>query len=327
MLILLLSSSAVSAEQNTTIDEESNDSVTTSDNTKTSSAPTTMVGRVDLFHDTVSGGLEATAKSVDDFFAEDTVYEESTKSYLRMGLDSVLREEEGLGFSGAIKLKIDLPRTKKRLRLLIESDTERGDLDNLEDRPVDAAQGKDYSLAIERSSSRLKKWNVRPSLGIKLHSKIDTFFRVRSHRYFPMDKWLLRLGSQASWLDSKGYEAEASLSLDRPLAENWLFRYSMPFGWREEEMFRHTSQEFSLYHQIDSRQQMAYQFIAAADDAWDQWLAKSYTIAVRYRRGLYKKWLFGEIIPQWNYLKGNQFHSDTFITFRLEVVFGERYRQ
>ena len=71
---------------------------------------------------------------------------------------------------------------------------------------------------------------------------------------------------------------------------------------------------------------MAYQIIAQADDEWGEWRAKRYDALIRYRRSLYKKWLFGEVIPQWTFQKETGFHVEPAIIFRLEIVFGERYR-
>lgn len=330
LFVPLFSSGIVLAEQtpepdSSAVDETSDTSDPT--NNAVGSRLDILVGQVNSAHDYVSSGLETTAKSLDEFFAEDTAYEDSTRTYLRLGLDSVLREREGFGFSGGLRLKLHLPRTKKRLRLLIESDDQRSESENLENKPTDVAQRSDYSLAIEKDVSGANKWNLRPSLGIKLHSRIDTFFRLRSHRYFSYNDWLMRVSHHAAWFDSRGFEANTGLALDHPLSKNLLFRYSPTLSWQEEEMFRRITQGFSVYQEIDSRQKMAYQIIAEADDDWNEWRAKRYDALIRYRRGLYKKWLFGEVIPQLIFLKETGFHNDPIITFRLEVVFGERYRQ
>lgn len=288
---------------------------------------TQMLGRADGMHEYVSGGLESAAQSVDLFFAEDNVFEESTKSYIRMGLDSVWRENEGVGFKGKVKLKIDLPNTKKRLRLLIESEGERGGTENLEDRPEDAAQGNDYSVAVEKEVSALKLWNVRPSLGIRVHTPLNPFVRIRSYRYFPAGSWVIRVSSGAAWFDSRGYDIYGALEFDHELSESLLFRYSHLYSWREDEMFRRYSQGVSLFQQIDEKQRIAYQIIGHADDEYEEgWRARRYDVLARYRRNLYKKWLFGEIIPQWTYWKESGFNSTPAIIFRLEVVFGGRYR-
>jgi len=286
-----------------------------------------VIGRAEGVHKYVSGELEATAKSVDQFFADDNAFDESTKTYLRLGLDSVWRENEGLGFAGGVRLKVDLPNTKKRLRLLIESDAQRGETENLEDKPGDVAQESEYSVALEKEVSGLDLWNVRPSLGIRLHTPVDPFVRVRSYRYFPLSQWVIRVSSGVSWFDSRGFGTNGALEFDRALNDDFLFRYSQLLSWREDEMFRRFSQGLSLFQQIDSRQQIAYQIIARADDEdLEGWRSKRYDILARYRRNLYKKWLFGEIIPQWTYLRESGFNSTPALIFRLEMVFGERYR-
>lgn len=329
LLLVLLLSKGVPAQQAATPDSVAAGSET-EEESKVPDSGAGLTGSVVNFaegaHDYLSGGLEATAKSVDQFFAEDNVFEESTKSYLRLSFDSVWREYEGFGFAGDMRLKLDLPNTRKRLKLLIESDGQRGGVDDLEEHPSDVTQGRNYALSVEKVVSGLAAWNVRPSLGLKVRAPVDLFVRLRSHRYFTFSDWLWRLSSSMAWFNSSGYEAVLSMAFDRPLQHGFLFRYAPALSWREEEMFRRINQGLFLYQQIDERQKMAYQITAEADDDWDEWRSKRYDIAIRYRRNLYKKWLFGEIIPQWTFLKENDFHVNPSLTFRLETVFGERYR-
>ncbi len=285
-----------------------------------------FVVQAEGMHDYVSEGIEFTAKSIDLFFAEDKAFDEATYTYLRLGLDSVWHEHEGLGFAGELRMKLDLPNTRKRLKLLIETDAQRGETEVLEEKPADVAQNRDYSIALERASSRLKKWNLRPSLGIRLHTPIDFFIRLRTHRYYNLERWLLHVSSGVRWYDSRGFDAYFNLSHDYPLSDNWLFRYAPGMSWKEEDMYRTIGQELSLFQQIDEKQKMAYQILAGANDESDDWRAVQYDILIRYRRNLYKKWLFGEVIPQWTFEKESGFHPRPALTFRLEVVFGERYR-
>ncbi len=323
-LSMLLSSSVVLAQQSPDILAKASQS---SDG-DVPSVFDTVLSRADGAHEYVSTGLEATAKSLDGFFAEDSAFEEATNTYLRLNFDSVFKEYEGMGFAGDARLKVDLPNTKKRLKLLIESDAQRGDTEGLEESPEQVAQNRDYSVAIERVvPGMVEKWNIRPSLGIKVRAPLDPFIRLRSHRYFEYTNWLLRFASGVSWFDSRGYDAYLSLSFDRPLNDVFTFRYGPQLSWTEEDMFRRLGQGISLYQQIDERQKIAYQIGSEADDDWDgEWRAKRYDIQIRYRRNLYKKWLFGEIIPHWQYLKETGFRVEPSLTFRLELVFGERYR-
>ena len=284
-----------------------------------------VIGKLDTTHTTISSGLGLTASSIDSFFADDKVFEQTNHSYLRIALDMVSKEYAGTGFAGDLKLKVDLPRTKKRLRLLIETDSQRDSKENLDDLPTDVVQERDFFISLERQVGGERNWDIRPSLGIKAHRKLDLFARVRSYRDFGLNKWLLHASNNLAWFDSRGFGANGVLEFDRALTKTLLFRATAALNWQEEEMFRRFTQSLSIFQHIDERQSMAYQIAGFADDEND-WQANQYYMRVRYRKGLYKKWVFGEIIPQHTFLKETSFHGEASITLRLELVFGESYR-
>jgi len=285
----------------------------------------TVISRFDDTHTSISSGLESSVTSMDNFFSDDKSLHEATESYMRIALDVVQKEYGGTGFAGDLKLKADMPRTKKKLKLLIETDAQRGSRDNLNDIPSDVVQQRDFFIALERKIGGQRVWDIRPALGIKVRFPLDTFARVRSYRYIDLDPWLLRASNTFDWFDSRGFGANGALEFDRAVSKNFLFRVSTSLNWREEEMFRRFDQGFSLFQTIDADQNLAYQISGFADDEYD-WRANSYYIQARYRKRLYKKWMFGEIIPQWTFLKQTGFHSEPSLTMRLEMVFGEHYR-
>jgi len=284
-----------------------------------------VIGRLDTTHTSISSKLEETATSIDSFFADDVVFEQTNQSYMRVALDMVSEEYDGTGFAGDLKLKVDLPHIKKRLKLLIETDSQRDSKENLEELPADVVHERDFFISLERQLGGVRKWDIRPSLGIKVRRPIDPFARIRTFRYFSLDNWLLRASSTLAWFDSRGYGANGSLEFDRIIKKGFLFRNTSKLSWQEEEMFRRFDLGFSLYQHIDEHQSMAYQIAGFADDEFD-WRSNKYYTRIRYRKGLYKKWMFGEIIPQFTFFKETGFHSEASITFRLEMVFGESYR-
>jgi len=306
-------------------DETLTVSVLIEDNNKTGGLLDAVIGKLDITHTSISSQLEQTATSIDSFFADDIVFEQTNQSYMRIALDMVSEEYDGTGFAGDLKLKVDLPHIKKRLKLLIETDSQRDSKENLEELPSDVVQERDFFISLERKLGGVRKWDIRPSLGVKVRRPIDPFARIRTFRYFALDNWLLRASNTLAWYDSHGYGANGALEFDRIIKTGLLFRTTSKLSWQEEEMFRRFDLGFSLYQRIDERQNMAYQIAGFADDEYD-WRSNKYYTRVRYRKGLYKKWMFGEIIPQFTFHKETGFHSEASITFRLEMVFGESYR-
>ena len=283
-----------------------------------------VVGKLEQTHATLSGRIETMAKSIDEFFAEDKVFEEATKSYARVRLDTVFREYGDNGFAGDLKLRVDLPRTKERFRLLIETDPQRDTTEKLEDVPADVVEEKSYFLSIERQLRESGKWDIRPALGIKLHLPPDPFARLRAFRYIGLDKWLLRLSGNAFWFDSNGWGGNTSMEFDRPLSDEILFRATSVLSWQEQEKFRRFDQAFSLFQRIDHRRSLVYEIGALTDDA-ESWDANTYFMQIRYRKDVHKGWLFAEVVPRNTFLETAGFHPEPSFTLRLEMVFGKGY--
>ena len=70
----------------------------------------------------ISSGVEAFAKSIDEFFSDDKAFYEASGTYLRIQAVTIVNEAGVIGYDGDIKLKLRLPNTKKKLKFTLESD-------------------------------------------------------------------------------------------------------------------------------------------------------------------------------------------------------------
>src|SRR3569832_2727039 len=157
------------------------------------STPPLLLKKAEETHIAVSHSLESMARNIDAFFAADQTFEESTRSYARVRIDTKLDNDLQIGFDGAVRVKIDLPRTARKLKLLIESDatTRTGVPDRLDATPLDVVRRQDYLLSIERVNE-VNKWDVRPATGNKQRRKPDPNLRLRATRYHDLSGWLMR---------------------------------------------------------------------------------------------------------------------------------------
>jgi len=283
----------------------------------------TFLERTATAHMMVSSGLESMARNIDSFFAEDKSFDEATSTYARLRIDTTLDEDLQLGFDGDLKIKIDLPRTERQLKLLIESDTKEGIPDRPDESPVNVLERQDYLLSIE-SVNKAKDWDIRPAAGIKLRWNPDLFLRLRASRYRSLNGWLERTSGSVFWFTNQGFGANTALEYDRRIGQSWLFRSASSLRWEENDQFLTAEQRVSLYQELDQRQYLVYQLgVVATQDP--HWAVTQYNAAVHYRKDVYKNWLFIELIPQINFLEEHDFDAEPSITFRVEGVFGREY--
>jgi len=272
----------------------------------------------------ISTGISDFTKRIDEFFSDEKIQYESNGSFLRLTGDMVLSKTEQPGFAGDLKGKIELPNTRRRLKLVFESDPAeaREELERtLDNNPLEAAQDKSYFAGIEGLWGEFKYWKFRPSVGLKINSTLDTFIRFRANRRYQIsEKWLGYLKNTLYWFDSSGYGFDSSLELDRKLSEQLLFRSSFFAGWKQENRYWELNQVFSASQTIDTKQAIIYQ-AGVYGISEPQVFATDYLLQVRYRKKLHADYLFLELIPKIQYPREEGFSPFYSFTVRLEMVF------
>lgn len=281
-----------------------------------------MLAIVESTHQRISHGLESTVRLVDNFFARDTVFEESTGSYARIPLDVIWQENDGYKYKASIKARIDLPKSKKKLKLLFESDVSDEQALRLSNTPRDAVSDNDFFLSIERELNKSGKWSVRPALGIKFRWPPDPFARLRAIRYFSLSSWLLRFSGTGVYFAINGFETRGSFEISKALTRNLLFRSFSDIRWREKKTLTDASQVFSIYQHLTAKENIAYQTGVFADNdvGWD---ITDYRAWIRFRRLIHQDWLFIELKPEVRFPNEGGYDPTYLVQFRVEAVFGE----
>lgn len=288
--------------------------------------PPPLLQKAEETHQAVSNRLEGIARNIDSFFAADQAFQEATRSYARVRIDTKLDHDFKLGFNGDVRVKLNLPRTERKLKLLLESDNttaRTGAPERFDETPIDVMRRQDYLLSIEHINE-LQGWDVRPAAGVKLRGIPDPFARLLAIRYNNLDGWLIRASGSAFWFASDGFGANADVNIDRPVLDAMFFRGNTLLGWQGNDQFLTAQQDLSLYHRLDPHRYLVYQVGALANQR-PNWAMQYYFAAIHFRRKAYKNWLFVELIPQVDFLVENRFDPRASITFRLEGVFGKDY--
>src|SRR3569832_1542557 len=214
------------------------------------STPPLLLKKAEETHIADSHSLESMARNIAAFFAADQTFEESTRSNARERNDTKLDNDLQIGFDGDVRVKIDLPRTERKLKLLIESDaaTRTGVPDRLADTPIDFVR-----------VNEVNKWDVRPAAGSKLRWVPDPFLRLRATRYLDLSGWLMRTAGSVFWFTSDGLGANTTLDFDRPVGDMMFFRSSTILRWQENDQFLTAEQQLSMYHRLDPKHYLVYQ--------------------------------------------------------------------
>ncbi|MGD8977867.1 MAG: hypothetical protein PVG91_09700 [Gammaproteobacteria bacterium] len=276
-------------------------------------------------HGGVSSAVERSARRIDAFFADDRVYTDSTESYARLSLQNSWESGEDTRSEARVRLRVDLPGTRERLRLFVEG----GDPDDVtgegSDSIPNALDDNDYNIGLEGQIRGTGRWDLRPGVGVKAAGPADPFVRLRAIRYAQPGDWLMRFAAGAAEYLDDGTELQTRLDFDRRINPKWLFRSASRLRYLDSKDRVEARQQLTLFHKLSGRVGLAYDLGLDANDDPD-WDVDRYFTQLRARFRAYEKWLFVELKPELLFREEDDYDPSFRFSLRVDFVFGARYR-
>jgi len=266
-------------------------------------------------------------RNLDGFFAGEEAQWRSNESYMKLSLHNTFRKSGEMDTEPRIKLRLDLPDTKRKFRLIIENDPE-------EDKSVQERTRYRSLTSTERARSRttgairymfdeLDQWKLSTDLGIRARLPPDPFVRGRASREWDLvSDWNARLNQQVYYYVEDGLGETTELYFERGLSPDSLFRVKSEAQWSQREARFEFAQVFSILQRIDMKRGAEWQ-IGVLGESQPTFWTTAYFANVTYRRLLYKDWLFYEITPELLFPRDDDFRANPSLTFGLEVLFSE----
>lgn len=278
---------------------------------------------LDSYRDTASRQVTRFANWVDNFFADDRIYDEKQGSYIKLNVLQTYFENGDPIYDAQIKAKLDIPKTQKRLQLFIvsvdedESDAQQTSIDK-------TVEKQEQSIGLQFFNPDLKLWKVTTIAGVRIHSGLDPFARLKFRRLIEKEFWTYRFTESIFWFESDGAGETTRLDMDRRLTKKLLFRSTTQATWKNINHYFDTGQDLIIFQNINKHKSLAYQLGTRGiiDSRVDpQVYATDYFLSVRYRQQMHKKWLYLDIIPSINHPRENDYKPVRSITLKLEIVF------
>ncbi len=263
-------------------------------------------GWVDRTHSRVERDLFDTVIWFDRFFGDERmVVTERPESFLRWMNDLRWDEEERFVFRSTVRATLRLPRLKKRWRLVISGET-RGDPTAVT--PEDPgnpglATGSRFrtgSTELVYDILRTPRSSLDVGAGVRIKIPPDAFVRTRFQHARPVGLDTLgRFTATAYWDARDGLGESNQVDLERRLAPPTLLRWSNSITIEEksEKINGWTwGTDLSLLHKISPKSAITFAG-GVAGSTRPAWIAQNYRVLVRYRRNVFRKWLFLEGEP------------------------------
>lgn len=267
-------------------------------------------------------------QGIDSFLSGTESEAAQNKSYLKIELKSTFEESGEMESDARIKAKVDLPNTKRRLKLVFSSDDR--EEDTLEERVRPKSTGervrKEESIAglLFEPDNENRKWKRKVSAGVKFRSPPDPYVRFRVNRDWEMkdSKWSARFEEEVWYFDAKGWGSTAELEFIRPITENYSLSIFSGAEYRDEFDAWEFVQTLSTRHRLDKRSSIEYRLGLFGLSQPNPRLT-SFFIGSSYRKLIHEDWVVMTFSPELFFPREENWSAEPSVTFRLEIFFTE----
>ena len=246
-------------------------------------------------------------------------------SYLRIGFATESEYGDLAQFKPEARFRLDIPTIRKKLRLVIESESE--ELIPLEERQRDrqltgSERTASKATGALRYLSRIgDAIDLSTDIGLRLHMPPDAFWRVTAEKQWQVDDdWLIRTQQQFFYYHQDGWGERTWFGAGRLVWDDWAFRSSSELEWVHKDSKFVSAQIFSLQKKLNNRSSLMPR-IGVLGESKPSWRTSSAfgDITLRYR--LHSDWVFAELIPAITFPREKGFSDQASILFRLEMYF------
>ena len=265
---------------------------------------------LDSSHAYATEQAQALTQWMDDYFGEPNYQLEAAESFLRLDFTTDWDQDDGNNNQVRLRGKVQLPKVSQRLNLVF-SDESGDELDpDRNDRNLNDNVGLVYEVA-ENQRSRFDltlglNWNrVRPGVRYRFQ---DTFADVYSYR----------LTQRIQYQNGEGFYATSQAELNRALGQNRFLRWNNRVVYGEETKGTEWVTRFSLFERRRSalgsrKHKLGINYFAAVNGVTDpKSYVRNYRMGVLFRRQIYRKFLFLELEPAYNYRKRDPYDKRQF---------------
>ncbi len=330
LLILIFSFSSVFSTAPVAADKKDNEQ----DDEESQPRVLTDVGSlVDDTHGMISEGFSSFIVQIDDFIGSGELSSRDNSSWARIRVDAVKPGAEELRFAGKVKLRIVLPQSQQRFRLLVSNEDEASSAAN-----SDAAQreriagddNNDVALALRFIRTAQDRVELKYDIGARYKDdKGQLFGRIiagieKQSRF----RFTNTFTNNFTYFSSSGYRNNFRIDSRRNFfdRESLFFRNSFELSWRKGDKGVGIGETIGIYADLGKRRALALEGITGYATVRNEGVPKHYRgaeVRLRFRQSVWRPWFYYEIWPSVSWSSSNDYEQAYGGLFRIEVTLGK----
>lgn len=249
----------------------------------------------------------------------------NNKSYLRIGFATESEYGDPAQFEPEARFRLDIPTTERKLRLVIESESE--DLIPLGERQRDR-QLTEPDRSDQEATGALRYLtqigdavNFSADVGARLRLPPDAFWRATAEKRWQLDdNWVLNAQQRFYYFHQNGWGERTWVSAGRQIGDGWYFRSSSELEWVHKDKEFVAGQIFRLRKSLNNRMTVTPR-LGVLGESKPSWRTTSAFGDLTFRYRLHSDWLFAELIPALEFPRDEGFTDQASVVFRVEMFF------
>ena len=294
-------------------------------------------GYIDRSHAYVDRKINEVVTWFDDFFG-DTAGRDTAMAENKLQWANELRAEKGksLGYRSSLRAHLRLPKFQKRVRLVIIQENREEAVAPVPsdpgtpvvNTPTEANALRAVNTELRYYAHDTKAGYAFLAAGLRFVWLPETFVRARFlWRHTLADNTFISPSVTPFWQDHIGFGVTSQLDFGYPFGHNYIFLWTNSATVFEKREGLLWGTEVSLSRILSPVSAIAFAVGANGSTrpsvVADQFnlAANKYKVAVKYRRNIYRPWLFLELIPEANWLRDEAAGREVIpaFTVRLEI--------
>lgn len=276
----------------------------------------------------LSNKLVMVSGEIDSFLGSSRANDEINGSQIRLRQINTFFEDGTVAFTFGTIFKLDLPKTNKRLSLVVESDEDSRETNESAvapiSQPIDGQEDNNAAVnsAIQLVIQDSKEWHIRAKAGVRFsEQRPNPNTKLRIRRLFSFEPWEFRITETLFWYLAEGWGETTRFDLERPMVPTFFFRATNQSTWFYKTNKLDYSQKFTIFHTIGETR-LLYLQVGAYGQSQPDFHIGTYVASVHYRQLVYDDWLFADFTPMAIFPKTNNFEFSPAVVFALEMVIG-----
>ncbi|WP_457595442.1 hypothetical protein [Hydrogenimonas sp.] len=283
---------------------------------------------IDSVHERVSEWIYETSNRIDIFFSgnsEEISLQKGTS--LDTSFDLYAETYRSPLYRFNVSLRLHLPRTEKRLNLVLEDFKNTSSVDLPKSAvPTDTIGNNDYLLGIQYRQQESKYTRIGYGGGIRFRSLTpDPYLSVYlSRSFYFSQKWELLLRNKVRYFADYRLDNTAEASLIKVLNENLRFSFRNIYRFLEQADYRNETVNSLILEQfISSKRGVSYSLsIYSSGDSGSVFKLGYYYGGVSFRHYYYRDWAYYQTDGGIIFRESNNFSPAARLMFKIGFLFG-----